>query len=72
MVARTSEHESAKVQRQRSKLWSVLSFWLLGTNFMITAEEADMTTGLKREDAAAKGKGIVCFLCLRLNGLNSS
>lgn len=39
---------------------------------MITAEEADMTTALKREDAAAKGKGIVCFLCLRLNGLNSS
>lgn len=39
---------------------------------MITAEEADMTTALKREDAAAKGKEIVCFLCLRLNGLNSS
>lgn len=38
---------------------------------MITAEEVDMTTAFKREEAAAKGKGIVCLLRLRLNGLNS-
>lgn len=38
---------------------------------MITAEEADMTRAFKCEDAAAKEKGIVSFLCLRLTGLNS-
>lgn len=39
---------------------------------MIAVEEADMTTAFKHEEAAAKGKGIICFLYLRINGLNSS
>jgi len=59
-------------KRQHAKLFSVLSCWLLGANFMIAVEEADMTTAFKYEEAAAKGKGIICFLCLRINGLNSN
>lgn len=30
-----------------------------------------MTTSFKYEEASAKGKGIICFLCLRINDLNS-
>lgn len=30
-----------------------------------------MTTSFKYEEASAKGKGIICFLCLRSNDLNS-
>lgn len=61
-----------KYNRQCAKLFSVSSCWLLGANFMITVEKADMTTAFKHKEAAAKGKGIICFQCLRINGLNSS
>lgn len=61
-----------KYKRQHANLFSVLSCWLLGANFMIAVEEADMATAFKYEEAAANGKGIICFLCLRINGLNSN
>lgn len=61
-----------KYKRQHAKLFSVLFGWLLGANFMIAVEEADTTTAFKHEEAAAKGKGIICLLCLRINGLNSN
>lgn len=61
-----------KYKRQHAKPFSVLFGWLLGANFMIAVEEADTTTAFKHEEAAAKGKGIICLLCLRINGLNSN
>lgn len=59
MVADTSEQMSQQKYRGSVPALVCPVFWLLGTNFMITAEEVDMTTAFKHEDAAAKGKGIV-------------
>lgn len=39
---------------------------------MTAVGKADTTTAFKHEEAAVKGKGIICFLCLRINGLNSN
>lgn len=61
-----------KHEGHRAKLLSVVSRGLFGAGFKIAVEEADMTTAFKHEEAAAKGKGIICFLCLRINGLNRS
>jgi len=54
-----------KHKRQHAKMFPVLFCWLLCANFIIAVEKADMTTAFKYEEAAAKGKGIISFLCLR-------
>lgn len=60
-----------KRKRKHAKMFPVFC-WLLCASFIIAVEKADVTTVFKYEEAAAKGKGIISFLCLRSYGLNCS
>ncbi|KQK80166.1 hypothetical protein AAES_99614 [Amazona aestiva] len=68
-VARATEckQENSTLRSQRQ-----IAEGNFSANLMTAVEEADTTTAFKNEEAAAKGKGMICFLYLRINGLNSN